>query len=367
MRHYTEVDWLVALHHISGVGWHTINKIKQICGSFDQLPDRLLIHAKELEQLKLPWSSIQQQLHSSDTVQSIRTLKASPIRTITVLDDEYPELLREIAQPPWVLYVLGDVSLLKRPSLGIVGTRHPSHYGRTVARKLSSQLAENGFTIVSGMAIGIDSEAHSGALEVKGDTVAVLGCGVDVVYPKSNTRLYKEIIHSGAVVSEFPPGTTPLPGFFPQRNRIISGLSRGAIIVEAQEKSGSLITADASVEQNRDVFAIPGPITSPKSIGPNRLIQQGAKCVTTVEDVLEEYPDVQPPSQHHHQVTTAEGSVQLSFDEARVLEQLEVEPIHLDVLAERTSLSLAELHSLLLSLQLKRLVKQLPGSQFVRV
>lgn len=364
MHTFSESDWLVALHHISGVGWHTIHKIKQICDSFDQLPDRLSQHALGLEALRIPWQTVVQELTSQEMQQKVRELKQRQIDIVTVLDERYPELLREIAQPPWVLYVLGNVSLLNEPSLAIVGTRRPSHYGMSVARKLSYQLAKRSWTIVSGMALGIDSEAHRGALEAEGNTIAVLGCGVDVVYPKSGRALYEHIIRSGAVVSELPPGTAPRPGFFPQRNRIISGLCRGSIIVEAEEKSGSLITADMSMDQNRDVFAIPGPITSRKSVGPHRLIQQGAKCVTTLEDVLEEYPDMFQDSERLAEKT--EESAQLTMDEAAVLEHVETEPVHLDVLSTRTSRSLAELHPILLSLQVKRVIKQLPGSQFVR-
>lgn len=365
MSAFTESDWLVALHHISGVGWHTINKIKEICASFDRLPDRLSEHAPELDALRLPWQTVAQELTSQEMLQKINILRKTQIEIVTVLDDRYPQLLREIAQPPWVLYVLGNVSLLHKPALAIVGTRRPSHYGLSVARKLSYQLAKRRWTIVSGMALGIDSEAHRGALEAEGHTIAVLGCGVDVIYPKSSRAVYEQIIRSGAVVSELPPGTEPRPAFFPQRNRIISGLSRGSIIVEAEEKSGSLITADASMDQNRDVFAIPGPITSPKSVGPHRLIQQGAKCVTTLDDVLEEYPDMLMDTEQL--VEKTEEAVQLTIDEATVLEYVETEPVHLDVLSTRTSLPLAELHPILLSLQVKRLIKQLPGLQFVRV
>lgn len=365
MPAYTEeTDWLIALHHLPGVGWHTIYKIHEICGTFRELPSQMSQHAAALKALRLPWQDIATALVSEEIEARVRRLKQSgDIEVVTVLDEHYPDLLREIAQPPWVLYVKGDVTLLHSAALAIVGTRRPSHYGTAVARKLAYRLAKHGWTIVSGMAIGIDSEAHRGALDAEGRTVAVLGSGVDVIYPKRNVTLYRDVIRHGAVVSEFPPGTKPHPGFFPQRNRIISGLSRGSIIVEAEEKSGSLITADASMEQNRDVFAIPGPITSPKSIGPHRLIQQGAKCVMTLEDILEEYPDMRDKTVEYAQ---AEDPVQLTLDEATVLEQLDSEPVHIDLLSERTSLSLAELHPILLQLQVKRFIKQLPGSQFVR-
>lgn len=366
MRAITESEWLVALHHVPGVGWHTIHKIKEVCQSFAHLPDRLKQHAAELEALRLPWRSIAEELTSYEMQKKMKRFQEKRIDIVTVLDGRYPELLREIAQPPWVLYVVGDASLLSEPALAIVGTRHPSHYGKTVARKLAYQLAKRRWVVVSGMAIGIDSEAHLGALEAEGKTIAVLGSGVDVIYPKSGRDIYRQIVERGAVVSEFPPGTRPRPGHFPQRNRIISGLSRGSVIVEAEEKSGSLITAEASLEQNRDVFAIPGPITSRKSVGPHRLIQQGAKCVTTLEDILEEYPDV-PPQLEGAADALKEQTAPLTAEEAAVLVHIEAEPVHIDVLVTRTELSLAELHPILLSLQVKQLIKQLPGSQFVRM
>lgn len=366
MQTYSASEWLVALHHVPGVGWHTIKKIKAICGTFDQLPARLNERASELASLRVPWRELAEQLQSDETKQTLRRLREKNIRIMTVLDEHYPVLLKEIAQPPWVLYVLGSVSLLKDPAaIAIVGTRRPTPYGKKVAHRLAYGLAERRFTVVSGMALGIDAEAHKGALAAGGRTVAVLGCGVDVIYPKSNRPLYRELIHSGAVISEFPPGTAPRPGHFPQRNRIISGLSRGTVVVEAQEKSGSLITADMSVDQNRDVFAVPGPITSSRSVGTNRLIQQGAVCVTSVEDILAEYPDM--AAKTNQPVQTAAAHAQLTMEEAAVLEHLEAEPVHLDELCSLTSLSVTELHPVLLSLQVKRLIKQLPGQQFVQM
>lgn len=363
MTTFSASDWLVALTHIAGVGWQTIAKIDEVCGGFANLPQAMNAHSDELAGRRLRPQTIVAQLKATETRQAVVALKQSNIRTLTVFDAHYPPLLREIAQPPWVLYILGNAALLKQPALAVVGTRTPTPYGEAVAHKLSSELATCGWTVVSGMARGIDSIAHRGALERGGATVAVLGSGVDVVYPQRNHALYRDILRTGAVVSEFPPGTKPHPAFFPLRNRIISGLSRGTVVVEAAARSGSLITADASLEQNRDVFAVPGPITSPHSAGTNRLIQHGAKCVMTLTDILDEYPDVAQPAA----ALEPQPPEQLTLEETAVLNAITAEPLHVDELCAKTRFTLAEIHPLLLSLLMKRLVKQLPGSRFVRV
>lgn len=210
------------------------------------------------------------------------------IRILVREDDEYPSVLREIAKPPLALFVRGN-PIPGAERIAMVGSRHASPYGKHAAEEIAMELAKHGVTVVSGAARGIDTAAHKGALRA-GRTVAVLGCGADVAYPKENARLLDEIAASGSVISEFPPGTQPLPAFFPQRNRIISGLCRGTVVVEAAERSGSLITAEFALSEGRDVFAVPGSIYSDTSRGCNRLIQQGAKLVAAAEDILEEYP-----------------------------------------------------------------------------
>jgi DNA processing protein len=207
------------------------------------------------------------------------------IKVLTIKDKTYPKLLKEIYAPPALLYIQGKLS---EPCLGIVGSRELSPYGFKTAPKLSFELARKGLTIVSGLAKGIDTLAHQSALKARGKTIAVLGSGLDIIYPKDNQKLSKEIIQTGAVISEFPLGTPPKRQNFPQRNRIVSGLSRGVLIIEAGERSGSLITARQALEQNRDVFAVPGPINSLTSAGTNGLIKLGAKPVTEVNDILEE-------------------------------------------------------------------------------
>jgi len=214
------------------------------------------------------------------------------IQEIDIESKEYPKQLKNIYDPPLKLYVLGNNEILKQDGIAIVGTRNASEYGKNVALQLSKKLCENGINIISGLALGIDSYAHWGSLRKNniGKTIAVLGSGLDEIYPKQNLELAKRIINSGGcIISEYPVGTKPQKQNFPQRNRIISGLSKGVVVVEAGEKSGSLITADFALEQGRDVFAVPGNILNKTSVGPNILIKQGAKLVTDYRDVITEY------------------------------------------------------------------------------
>lgn len=359
-----ERDGLIAMHQIQGIGWHTLHKLLEAGWSpAGGLTSEILQVLRDCRVPKSTVERIREKWTPSFVHRVKEELKRRRITAITFFDPEYPEYLKEIAQPPWVLYIKGDPSLLSEVCFAVVGTRKPTHYGKRVARRMGAEIASHGWAVVSGMAAGIDAEAHRGALEAKGKTVAVLGSGVDVIYPKHLRSLYAELVTKGAVCSEMPPGTTPHPGLFPQRNRIISGLSVGTLVVEAAERSGALITADFSMEQGREVFAVPGPITSEKSAGTNRLIQQGAKCVTGVEDILEEFPSrIRTPS---IPAESAEPS-DLSPEERLLLSLVEDDPVHIDELLERTSLPSGEIHRHLLSLQLKKRIRQLPGSRFVR-
>jgi DNA processing protein len=218
--------------------------------------------------------------------------KASGVQVLTLDDPTYPPHLRQICDPPLVLYVRGDVNVLSQPGIAVVGTRHPTPYGTGMAERLSIDLAAHGLAIFSGMARGVDTAAHRGAIAAKGKTVAVFGTGVDVLYPKENSRLSEQILSlGGALISKFALGTFAAPQNFPIRNRIISGMSIGVLVVEAAEYSGTRITARCALEQNRDVFAVPGNVTNKNSWGPNTLIKQGAKLVATWEDVWEELPE----------------------------------------------------------------------------
>ena len=298
-------------------------------------------------------------------------------KIITLGDPEYPLRLKEIYDPPVVLFVRGDVEILSRPGIAVVGTRHPTPYGTGMAERLSTDLVVHGLVIISGMARGVDSAAHRGTLAARGKTVAVFGTGIDVMYPKENTRLAEQILAlGGALISEFPIGTFAAPQNFPIRNRIISGMSVGVLVVEAAEYSGTRITARCALEQNRDVYAVPGNVTNKGSWGPNTLIKQGAKLVATWEDVWEDLPaDVQaaltPAANESSESQTASlfPDETISPHERRILSMLKPdESTHIDELVERLEpeLSSSEIFAALFELELNGKVKQLPGKNFVK-
>ncbi len=286
---------------------------------------------------------------------------------LTLDDPGYPGYLREIFDPPFVLYCEGDPETLRNPAVAIVGARRPTPYGRAVAERLAGDLAGRGCVVASGLAAGIDACAHRGALQ-KGRTVAVLGSGLDVCYPWENRGLQREIAGRGAVVSEFPLGTPPLAEHFPVRNRIISGLSLALVVVEAAWKSGSLITAKLALAQDREVMAVPGNVTSELSAGPNGLIKDGARPVASWEDVAEGLPSPWREDLLARRDEIEENSgASLSPDERRLLDELAVDAaLPIDELAERTGLSVSVLLALLLGLELKGAVVQRPGKEFQR-
>ncbi len=303
----------------------------------------------------------------------LKRIEAMGAEVLVLSDTRYPALLKEIYDPPLVLYAMGQLDeVLQRPSLAIVGTRRPSTYGANAAEHLARDLAGRGLVIVSGFARGIDAAAHRGALEAGGKTIAVLGTGLDVAYPWENRKLVEAIRANGVLLSEFTLGTPPVPRNFPFRNRLISGLSLGVMVVEAAEHSGSLITARLAVEQNREVFAVPGNITSSKSFGPNYLIKQGAKLVQTWRDVVEEFPyEIRKAFLIEEVATSGEQAQQpalvLSEEEAKVVDLLSTdEPIHMDELLTRSGLPSSELMRVLLDLEIKQVIKQLPGKNFVK-
>lgn len=301
------------------------------------------------------------------------------IEVVTYLDQDYPILMKETVQPPWVMYGRGDMNLLHTQSIAMVGTRMPTVYGRKIGEKLAEQLCKAGLTIVSGLARGIDSVCHDAALRADGKTIAVFGTGIDNIYPPENTSLAERIAETGLLLSEYPPGTRARQGLFPERNRIIAGLTLGTLVVEADIRSGSLITADAALEAGRDVFAVPGPITSPKSRGSHNLIRQGAKLVTSATDLLEEFqldlPNTeQLPYNRGRSTERSETSkqgifpvVKLSSDEQQVIFLLEQEEQSLDQLVEQLNWDFGHLHSVLLSLIIKKQISQLPGTKYARV
>ena len=294
-------------------------------------------------------------------------------RIVPIVDDAYPPLLREIPDPPPFLYVNGTLDGAAS-KLAIVGSRNATAYGISSAKRLSINLASLGFTIVSGMALGIDTAAHEGALQGGGKTIAVLGSGLERVYPAENRNLFHRISENGAVVSEFPLATAPEAYNFPARNRVISGLSLGTVVVEATRKSGSLITARLAAEQNREVFAVPGSIRSFKSMGTHTLIKQGAKLVENAQDILEELSHALPIDGPHVTAGKPDYSgkdeigtaIALSEDEQTVLDLVGPYPVHIDQIVRMTGMAPGKVSSTLLQLELKHLISQSPGKYFSR-
>ena len=304
---------------------------------------------------------------------------AAGVQVVGLEEPAYPGQLKQIYDPPLVLFVRGDPAVVAQPGVAVVGTRHPTPYGTGMAERLSCDLAARGLVIFSGLARGVDTAGHRGAIAGKGKTVAVLGTGVDVIYPKENTRLTEQIIaQGGALISEFPLGTFAAPQNFPIRNRIISGISIGVLVVEAAEYSGTRITSRCALEQNRDVFAVPGNVTNKNSWGPNTLIKQGAKLVATWEDVWEELPAavrlaLEPApgneSQAGQTASLFEDDKLLSPHERKILTLLKAdEATQIDEIVERLEpdLSSSEIFAALFELELAGKIRQLPGKNFVK-
>ncbi|HMM70189.1 MAG TPA: DNA-processing protein DprA, partial [Gudongella oleilytica] len=284
-----------------------------------------------------------------DLTQYEKKVRIKGAEILTDFDDDYPEALKSIDDRPMILYVRGSLKKEDAVAIGIVGSRKATSYGKWACEKISGDLAGLGVTIVSGMASGIDTYAHRAALDSEGRTIAVLGCGVDVVYPQKNKTLYEEISSNGAVISEFPLGTQPLPFHFPMRNRIISGLSLGIAVIEAQEKSGSLITASYAASQGKDVFAVPGNINSLYSSGTNLLIKDGAKPLLTTEDIIEELPVLR--SNSRKMFNKGHEKIPLSETEKKVLGVLQEGPLHSDIIALRTGLDISTVLGTLMILE----------------
>jgi len=290
-------------------------------------------------------------------------------------EPEYPQTLLQIYDPPVLLYVRGDPQVLNLPSLSIVGTRRPTLYGTQMAHRLGRHLAAaaRGLVIVSGMARGIDAIGHQGAMDANGRAIGVLGTGIDVCYPKENKKLYEKVLERGAIVSEFPLRTHPAPENFPIRNRIVAGMPLGVVVVEGAQYSGSLITARLAMEFGREVFGVPGNATQPVSFAPNQLIKQGAKLATCAEDVIEELPtpiraalvQAEKPEAEQRNLLAAAA---LNGTEKKLYELLSAEePVHIDDNVERSGLNSSEVLVTLFDLEMKGIIRQLPGKQFSKV
>lgn len=359
--------WLIALNVVRGLGGVLFSRLTRTFGSPERVFSVPLSQLKEVEGIGAVLSERIVKLEPETEV--ARELKRSEelgVSILTLEDPDYPRLLRMIDSPPPVLYVKGTLLPADGLAVAVVGSRHPTPYGRIMAERLCEDLVAAGLTIVSGMARGIDSVAHQSALKASGRTLAVLGSGLDRIYPPENRELSEKIAAAGALVSEFSLSTPPEPGNFPARNRLISGLALGTVVVEAAQKSGSLITAQHSLEQGREVFAVPGNANSPASAGANRLIQRGAKLVTSAEDVIEELPEPAKPFLRPPLGGRAQSAGDLEGVEKQIYELLAQGHKHIDDLIIESHAEAGPVSAALASLELKGLVKQYEGKVFAR-
>jgi DNA processing protein len=365
-----EKDWWLALHLVPGVGRITF---KKLVGYFGHPRAVMQATAGQLTRVSGIGPKIAQAITGFQAARTVeremRAAKGMGCQIVTQDDAGYPALLKTIEDPPPVLYVKGDLGDPTAPGVAVVGSRRPSTYGKVVAEQLARGLAECGITVVSGLARGIDSVAHVNSLENGGRTIAILGCGLSYMYPPENRRMAERISQQGAVVSEFPMTTKPDRLNFPLRNRTISGLSLGTVVVEAGERSGALITAQWALEQGREVFAVPGNVTAPTSRGTNRLIKMGAKLVEGIDDILEELPAYALGGKPNRAPAQREFcQADSAPDERRLLDVLDpVDARHIDWIIEQAHLPTSLVSSLLLRLELEGKVAQLPGKLFLRV
>jgi len=393
---------LIHLNLIQGVGLKTVQVLRDVFGSTERALQAAPDELRKIDRLSPTVCDLL--IHKPvlyPIERELELIHKYGCQVVTLYDAAYPLHLKEIDTPPVVLYVKGELTPEDALSISLVGSRNAKDYGRKVSYRLSYQLAQRGVTVISGLARGIDTSAHRGALEAGGRTIAVMGNGLSVVYPATNSNLAEKIEASGALVSEFPMAVRPKPRNFPRRNRIISGLTLGTVVVEASNRSGALITARLAAEQNREVFAVPGEIFSELSAGTHKLINDGAKLINTVDDLLNELPpyvlsQVQAPTSSPvpdmetvpAQASSVEKSgtelgpsqpslnVQQSLstppppdltpDEKTIFEAIEVPSSHIDTIVRTTQLPINQVSSVLLMLELKGVVQQLPGKQFAK-
>ncbi|WP_042160443.1 DNA-processing protein DprA [Paenibacillus gorillae] len=371
--HAKAKEMVVRLHELPGVGWHAIQKAvaQSLWTKAEGMTEADWLEAgfQRAQALSAAVRMQEPMLKEDSPAERAIRLGAS---VITPYDDLYPAAMRQMPQPPWVLYAWGRLELLERPSIAVVGTRNPTAYGRHTAAQLAEQLSASGLTVISGLARGIDAVAHQAALQKAGGTIAVLASAVNSCYPSENRELYRQISEQGLLLSETPIGAKLHPGMFPLRNRIIAGLSLGTLVVEAAKGSGSLITADQAVEMSRDVFAVPGPISSPKSEGANELIGKGAKLVSRVEHIIEEFPWLTEQLNRisgvnrlkkGHSAEAEQSS--LSAEERKLIEILRDQPLSMNDLHQITAIPFGHLSALLINLCIKRKIEQQPGSLYI--
>lgn len=352
--------WL-AFSRVSGIG---PKRILNLLAGFGSLEAAWKASEGQLRQAGLDDSALTSLLHARtrlDLSSEVMKVKKSGARFLTLVDPAYPPLLKPLPDAPPVLYVLGELAPEDQRALAVVGTRKPTQYGLIAAHDLAREMAARGVTIISGLAHGIDTVAHNGALNGGGRTIAVLGCGIDRVYPPDNADLAHKIARNGALISEFPVGTPPDGRNFPRRNRVISGLALGVLVVEAPEGSGALITATVAAEQGRDVFAVPANIYNKTGAGCNRLIQDGAKLVMGHQDILDE---LQVAYTHLETAATTERIQPANAEEAALLRVMGADPLHIDDIARAAGLPIAVVSSTLTILELKGLAQMVGHMQY---
>nr|WP_312576136.1 DNA-processing protein DprA [Sedimentibacter sp.] len=350
------------LNSVNGISNGKIEKLLKYFGGVDELWDNFESEKRNLSILKPEIIYNLSKTKSGFAENLIKKLKEEQASVVTFFDDEYPKKLRYVDGAPYILYYKGNLSYADNLSIAIVGSRKATSYGLWSAEKFARELLELGVVIISGLATGIDTIAHKTAIKYNAKTIGVIGCGINVVYPKKNEMLYKKIVDSdGVIITEYPFGMQPMPSNFPDRNRIISGLSDGVLVIEAQEKSGTLITAGHAANQGREIFAVPGNIDSLFSKGTNLLIKDGAKIVTCVDDIIEEIPELR---RIYESKKGKNNDINVNENELKIINLLLSSGMSLNEISENTNMEIGEILSILTILELKGLVKQIPVGKY---
>ena len=375
MNNIDDLRYWLALSFVKDIGPITAKKLLSAFHTPKNIFDAPLKELKRVEGIKTSRAMSIHAFDSWDLVdQELEKTEQMGIRLVAFTDKSYPESLRQIDDSPVLVYMKGEIKDEDKYAIGIVGSRNMTPYGKSVAETFAFELASKGFTIISGMARGVDTTAHKGALKAKGRSIAVLGCGIDTAYPVENAALIEELGGSGAVISEFPLGTPPNRENFPKRNRLISGLSLGVLIVEAAAGSGSLITANYALEQGKEIFAVPGGITAMNSVGTNELIKRGAKLVQNVDDIIQELTPLLKgllrstpgagAGRKQPDMVTDLSRLEINNEEKAICNVLGSEPRHIDIISRETGIAAQKLSGILLGLELKGVVKQAEGKRF---
>jgi DNA processing protein len=371
--HSSQIELWLKLIRAEGVGPTLFRRLVDYFGDIERILGASVSELTKVEGIgNKTAESIARTRNAFDAEQELGLADKLGVWVIHLHDERYPPALKAVYDPPPVLYVKGSLTRADNLAMAIVGSRRCTHYGTEQANRFSHLLASAGFSIVSGLARGIDTAAHRGALSAQGRTIAVQGCGLANIFPPENKALFEQITENGAVISELPLGYEPLAENFPGRNRIIAGLSMGVLVVEATYRSGALISAQAALENNREVMAVPGRVDAPTSAGCHKLLKQGARLVDGIDEIMDALGHVGDGLKDHAGTAAAQGTLfdvsrlNLTAEENAILKRLNSEPVHVEELIEVTMLSAAKVHSAIISLQLKGVVKQLPGNMLVK-